>query len=118
MGVKSGGCSGLSYTLDRIAEKVVDDDSGSTGTDVDTHDHVERFPEEGLEFRIDPKALLYLVGLELDYDHSLIGGGFKFTNPNASKSCSCGISFAVPKAHVSTAADSQSVIEVKPKRCS
>mmetsp|Transcript_14015 Transcript_14015/g.39631 ORF Transcript_14015/g.39631 Transcript_14015/m.39631 type:complete len:82 (-) Transcript_14015:208-453(-) len=43
----------------------------------------------------DPKSLLYLFGMELDYSHELIGGGFKFTNPNAESTCGCGKSFSV-----------------------
>ena len=48
-----------------------------------------------VEIRIDPKSLLYLFGLELDYSDELIGGGFKFQNPNAKNSCGCGTSFSV-----------------------
>ena len=44
---------------------------------------------------VDPKSLLYLYGLELDYSTELVGGGFKFYNPNAEESCGCGSSFGV-----------------------
>ena len=44
---------------------------------------------------VDPKSLLYLYGLQLDYSDELIGGGFKFSNPNAETSCGCGKSFGV-----------------------
>lgn len=43
----------------------------------------------------DPKSLLYLFGMNMDYSTALVGGGFKFTNPNASDSCGCGKSFGV-----------------------
>lgn len=42
----------------------------------------------------DPKSLLFLYGMQLDYSHALIGGGFSFTNPNATQTCGCGKSFA------------------------
>lgn len=44
---------------------------------------------------VDPKSLLFLFGLQLDYSDELIGGGFKFVNPNAETSCGCGKSFGV-----------------------
>jgi iron-sulfur cluster assembly accessory protein len=54
-------------------------------------------PLEGgaLELRVDPKSLLYLFGLRLDHSAELIGGGFKFFNPNSESSCGCGSSFSV-----------------------
>ncbi|CAM9560478.1 unnamed protein product [Heterosigma akashiwo] len=84
MGVKSGGCSGMSYVMDFMeAEDVADDD------------HIELWEEQGLKCAIDPKSLLYLYGLELDYSDELIGGGFEFRNPNAEQTCGCGKSFGV-----------------------
>ena len=79
MTVKGGGCSGLSYHLDfdRPKEK----------------DHSFEF--EGLPVYIDPKSYLYLNGTTLDYTDSLQDKGFKFVNPNASKTCGCGESFSV-----------------------
>lgn len=49
--------------------------------------------EEGFRLVCDSKSLLYLFGMSLDYSDELIGGGFKFSNPNAEKSCGCGKSF-------------------------
>jgi len=49
--------------------------------------------QEGFEIVVDPKSLLYLFGLRLDYSSELIGGGFKFENPNADAACGCGKSF-------------------------
>ncbi len=79
MGVRGGGCSGLSYTL---------------GFDKDTsdYDHLIEF-ESGVKVAIDMKSMLYLKGTEVDFTTDLLGGGFKFNNPNARKSCGCGSSF-------------------------
>lgn len=82
MGVKSGGCSGMSYVMDIIEPSSVNED-----------DLIETF--DGIKCVVDPKSLLYLYGLKLDYSDELIGGGFKFTNPNAESSCGCGKSFGV-----------------------
>ena len=81
MGVRGGGCSGLSYTL---------------GFDKETseYDHVFEYPE-GIKVAIDMKSMLYLKGTEVDFTQDLLGGGFKFINPNAKKSCGCGSSFSV-----------------------
>ena len=49
---------------------------------------------DGVTLAVDPKSLLFLYGLNLDYSSALIGGGFKFSNPNASASCGCGTSFS------------------------
>ena len=87
VGVRSGGCSGMSYTMDFI------DASGIRNDD-------ERYtyePAEAPSFEVvcDPKSLLYIYGMQLDFSTALIGGGFNFTNPNASQTCGCGSSFAV-----------------------
>jgi iron-sulfur cluster assembly protein len=82
MGVRAGGCSGMSYVMDFIDEADITDD-----------DHIEEY--EGIKCVVDPKSLLYIYGLNLDYSDELIGGGFKFTNPNAETSCGCGKSFGV-----------------------
>lgn len=83
VGVKSGGCSGMSYMMDF-----------ETGDQL-SGDYVVHEADGAVEIRIDPKSLLYLFGLQLDYDDALIGGGFKFFNPNAQSSCGCGTSFSV-----------------------
>jgi len=87
VGVRSGGCSGMSYTMYFI------DASGIRNDD-------ERYtyePAEAPSFEVvcDPKSLLYIYGMQLDFSTALIGGGFNFTNPNASQTCGCGSSFAV-----------------------
>ncbi|KAL7574454.1 hypothetical protein ACA910_015825 [Epithemia clementina (nom. ined.)] len=82
MGVKSGGCSGMSYVMDFCQEADITEDDV-----VDDYDQVKCV--------VDPKSVLYLYGLELDYSSELIGGGFKFFNPNAEESCGCGSSFGI-----------------------
>ncbi|PRW59324.1 Iron-sulfur cluster assembly accessory [Chlorella sorokiniana] len=86
MGVKSGGCSGMSYVMDFEKQENVKKD-----------DLVMSFECEGGEFRLvcDPKSLLYLFGMQLDWSSALVGGGFQFNNPNAESSCGCGKSFGV-----------------------
>lgn len=81
VGVRQGGCSGMSYMMDFIAPDQIQD------TD-------ETFDYEGFQVVCDPKSLLYIYGMVLDYSDALIGGGFQFTNPNASQTCGCGKSFA------------------------
>ena len=73
----------MSYTMDFCGE-----------ADITEDDHIESHPD-GFRIVIDPKSMLFLLGLELDYSSELIGGGFKFKNPNAEESCGCGSSFAI-----------------------
>ena len=80
VGVKSGGCSGLEYKLDF-------DTVQKEGDQV--------FEDKGVRVVVDMKSLLYLYGTELDYSGGLNGKGLTFNNPNASRTCSCGESFAV-----------------------
>ena len=87
VGVRSGGCSGMSYTMDFVpASDTLEDD--------ETYDYET---PDGHSFRVicDPKSLLYIYGMQLDFSTALIGGGFNFTNPNATQTCGCGSSFAV-----------------------
>lgn len=84
MGVRSGGCSGMSYVMDFSTEDSIQDD-----------DVVDEYVDEKVKCVVDAKSMLYLYGLELDYSTELIGGGFKFFNPNAEESCGCGSSFGV-----------------------
>ena len=80
VGVESGGCSGLSYKLDF-------DNALKPGD--------ETFEFEGVKVVTDKRSVLYLFGTELDFTDGLNGKGFAFNNPNASRTCSCGESFAV-----------------------
>lgn len=75
-----GGCSGLSYKMEFDNE-------------MKEKDRV--FEAHGQKIVVDPGSYLYLIGMTLDFDGGLNGMGFSFTNPNASKTCGCGASFAV-----------------------
>jgi iron-sulfur cluster assembly protein len=80
LGVVGGGCSGLSYSIK-----------------FDTHprerDRVFEF--DGVRVFIDPKSFLYLHGMTLDYEETLMRQGFTFINPNSTRSCGCGSSFSI-----------------------
>jgi iron-sulfur cluster assembly protein len=80
VGVKGGGCSGLEYQLSF-------DNAEKEGDQI--------FEDKGVKVVVDMKSLLYLYGTELDYSGGLNGKGFVFNNPNATRTCSCGESFAV-----------------------
>jgi len=80
VGVQGGGCSGLTYRLDFDTE-LKDDD--------------KTFEDKGVTIVVDKKSFLYLVGTTLDYSGGLNGKGFSFINPNASRTCGCGESFAI-----------------------
>lgn len=78
--VKGGGCSGLMYDL-------------AFDNQIQANDEV--FEDQGIKILVDKKSLLYLLGTTLDYSDGLNGKGFQFINPNASRTCGCGESFAV-----------------------
>lgn len=78
--VKSGGCSGLSYDFGFV-------DLPEEGD--------QTFEEHGVKVLVEKKSLLYLLGTTLDYSGGLNGKGFVFNNPNASRTCGCGESFAL-----------------------
>jgi iron-sulfur cluster assembly protein len=80
VGVKGGGCSGFSYLLD-LTETQKDSD--------------EEFEQHGIKVIVDPKSMLYLGGVTVDFKDEIMGRGFVFNNPNATSSCGCGSSFAV-----------------------
>ncbi len=79
VGVKGGGCSGFTYTLDLVEEEPGEND--------------ETLEHRGIRILIDSKSLLYLSGTEIDYKDEMMGSGFVFKNPNATSSCGCGSSF-------------------------
>jgi iron-sulfur cluster assembly protein len=79
IGVKGGGCSGLTYILG--FDKLQEND--------------ERYESEGLPFIMNPSHGIYLAGMEIHWENGLNARGFTFKNPNASKTCGCGTSFAV-----------------------
>jgi iron-sulfur cluster assembly protein len=78
MGVKGGGCSGLSYNLE---------------FDTELRRFDKEFEVDGVKVVVDPKSYLYLNGSTLDYVTQGLTGGFTFVNPNAKSSCGCGTSF-------------------------
>jgi len=80
VGVRGGGCSGFTYTLNF-------DQKDASG------DVIMEF--DGVRLFVDPKSLLYLSGTTLEYTSGLQGKGFQFINPNASSTCGCGESFSV-----------------------
>ena len=87
VGVRSGGCSGMSYTMDFI-------ETNEISPDVKVYDYSLN-ADQSFQVVCDPKSLLYIYGMQLDFSKELIGGGFNFVNPNASQTCGCGSSFAV-----------------------
>jgi len=80
VGVRGGGCSGLSYMIE-FAENPENGD--------------KVWEVNGVKLFVDPKSYLYLVGTELDFVETLMETGFKFNNPNVAKECGCGESFTV-----------------------
>lgn len=80
VGVKSGGCSGLSYDL-KFDKAQADGD--------------KVFEDNGVKIIIDKKSFLYLIGTTLEYSGGLNGTGFVFNNPNANRTCGCGESFSL-----------------------
>ena len=76
----------MSYTMDFVS-----------ADDIQKDDKVYEYSVGCSSFKVicDPKSLLYIYGMQLDFSTDLIGGGFNFTNPNASQTCGCGSSFAV-----------------------
>ena len=80
VGVKSGGCSGLSYELK---------------FDKTLHYGDKIFEDNHVKILVDKKSLLYLVGTTLEYSGGLNGKGFVFNNPNAQRTCGCGESFSL-----------------------
>ena len=87
VGVRSGGCSEMSYTMDFIGTNEINPDDK-------VYDYSLK-ADQSFQVVCDPKSLLYIYGMQLDFSKELIGGGFNFVNPNASQTCGCGSSFAV-----------------------
>jgi iron-sulfur cluster assembly protein len=83
VGVKNGGCAGMAYTMDYAAE-------------IDPKDEVVE--DKGVRILIDPKAVLFLLGTEMDYKIDKLSAQFVFKNPNQTSSCGCGESVALTPA--------------------
>ena len=83
VGVKNGGCAGMAYTMDYAAE-------------IDPRDEVVE--DKGVRILIDPKAVLFLLGTEMDYKIDKLSAQFVFNNPNQTSACGCGESVALTPA--------------------
>jgi iron-sulfur cluster assembly protein len=80
LGVKGGGCSGLSYAI---------------AFDAHSRERDRIFTFDGVRVFVDPKSFVYLKGMTLDFEETLMRQGFNFINPNSTRSCGCGTSFSV-----------------------
>ena len=85
VGVKKGGCAGMEYTMEYAAE-------------AGPHDEV--IEEKGVRILIDPSAILFLLGTEMDYKSDKLKSGFVFNNPNQTSACGCGESVEIHPAHL------------------
>jgi len=83
IGVKKGGCAGMEYTMDYAAEP---------------NPHDELVEDKGVRVLIDPTAVLFLLGTEMDYKTDRMSSGFVFNNPNQTSACGCGESVALTPA--------------------
>lgn len=80
LGIQPSGCSGMSYKMEFVQE---------------LHPEDQVYDSNGMKVVVDSQSLIYITDLMLDYTEDLMGGGFRFHNPNAIKTCGCGNSFAV-----------------------
>lgn len=85
VGVKNGGCAGMAYTMDYASE-------------ADPLDEVVE--DKGVKIFIDPKAVLFLLGTEMDYEVTKLKSGFVFNNPNETSACGCGESVSITPAEM------------------
>ncbi|MGO9545929.1 MAG: HesB/IscA family protein [Rhodomicrobium sp.] len=85
VGVKKGGCAGMEYTMEYAAEASPMD---------------EIVEEKGVRILIDPSAILFLLGTEMDYKSDNLKSGFVFSNPNQTSACGCGESVEIHPAHL------------------
>ncbi|MCK5749001.1 Fe-S cluster assembly scaffold SufA [Oricola sp.] len=92
VGIKKGGCAGMEYTVDLVAEPDAKDD------------HIER---DGAHLWVDPAAMLYLLGTEMDFEVTKLRTGFVFHNPNESSACGCGESVELQPADLQKLAEAR-----------
>lgn len=88
VGVKNGGCAGMEYTMEWAEEQKPLD---------------EVIEDNGVKVFIDPKAVLFLLGTQMDYKESTLKSGFVFNNPNQTSACGCGESVVLKQAEAATA---------------
>ncbi|MEI2387535.1 Fe-S cluster assembly scaffold SufA [Breoghania sp. JC706] len=84
VGIKKGGCAGMEYTLDYVSEADPADDMVET---------------KGVRVYVDPSAVLFLLGTEMDYEETKLRNGFVFNNPNQTSACGCGESVEITPAN-------------------
>ncbi|VAW13873.1 Iron-sulfur cluster assembly iron binding protein SufA [hydrothermal vent metagenome] len=92
VGVKNAGCAGMAYTLDYVKEPIAGDD------------HVS---DNGVDVYIEPKATLFLLGTQMDFETSKLSSGFTFSNPNQSGECGCGESVQLEPADLRELAEAR-----------
>ena len=85
VGVKNGGCAGMEYEMDYVSEIAPLD---------------ELVEDKDVQIVVDAKAVLFILGSEIDYEESILESGFKFRNPNQTDACGCGISVTIEPAKV------------------
>lgn len=85
VGVKNGGCAGMEYEMDYVAEKAPLD---------------ELIEDKDVQIVVDAKAVLFILGSVIDYEETILESGFKFNNPNQTDACGCGISVTIEPASV------------------
>ena len=95
VGIKKGGCAGMEYTVDLVTEPDAKDD------------HVSR---DGAHVWVDPAAMLYLLGTEMDFEVTKLRNGFVFNNPNQSSACGCGESVELQPADLKELAEARGQI--------
>ncbi|MFZ2099240.1 MAG: Fe-S cluster assembly scaffold SufA [Oricola sp.] len=95
VGIKKGGCAGMEYTVELVTEPNAVDD------------HIER---DGAHLWIEPSAMLYLLGTQMDFETSKLRTGFVFNNPNQSSACGCGESVELNPADLKDLAEARSAL--------
>ncbi|MGG7518643.1 Fe-S cluster assembly scaffold SufA [Allorhizobium undicola] len=94
VGVKKGGCAGMEYTIDLVTDPNPKDD------------HIER---DGAHVWIDPAAILYLLGTQIDFETTTLRSGFTFRNPNQTSACGCGESVELKAADLAELAKAKEI---------